>query len=29
VDLLVMGNFLVRKPEGYQSTLPARKVELD
>ncbi|MFQ5612377.1 MAG: carbamoyltransferase [Anaerolineae bacterium] len=28
-DLLVMGNFLVRKPEGYQETLPARKVELD
>jgi carbamoyltransferase len=29
IDLLVMGNFLVRKPEGYREALPERKVELD
>jgi carbamoyltransferase len=28
-DQLVMGNFLVRKPEGYQEALPERKVQLD
>lgn len=29
IDLLVMGNFLVQKPEGYQAGLPRRRVELD
>ncbi len=29
IDLLVMGNFLVRKPEGYRESLPGRVVELD
>ncbi|HZW03868.1 MAG TPA: carbamoyltransferase C-terminal domain-containing protein, partial [Anaerolineaceae bacterium] len=29
MDLLVMGNFLVRKPEGYREGLPAREVHLD
>jgi carbamoyltransferase len=29
IDLLVMGNFLVRKPDGYQQNLPAREVRLD
>lgn len=29
IDQLVMGNFLVRKPEGYQAALPQRKGELD
>jgi len=29
IDQVVMGNFLVSKPEGYQQALPERKVELD
>lgn len=29
MDLLVMGNFLVRKPEGYRENLPEREAELD
>jgi carbamoyltransferase len=29
IDLLVMGNFLVRKPDGYQESLPQREVVLD
>lgn len=29
IDLLVMGNFLVRKPDGYQEQLPKREVQLD
>jgi carbamoyltransferase len=29
IDLLVMGNFLVRKPDGYRERLPEREVSLD
>lgn len=29
IDLLVMGSFLVRKPDGYRESLPGRLVELD
>lgn len=29
IDLLVMGNFLVRKPDGYRERLPEREVRLD
>ncbi len=29
IDLLVMENFLVRKPEGYTESLPEREIELD
>lgn len=29
IDLLVMGNFLVRKPDGYREQLPEREVRLD
>lgn len=29
IDLLVMGNFLVGKPEGYRDRLPERQVQLD
>lgn len=29
IDQLVMGNFLVHKPEGFRETLPDRKIEMD
>ncbi len=29
MDMLVMGNFLVTKPDGFQTSLPKRKVVLD